>query len=511
MTLDFSLCRLPPFAHQEIGVRALLDHPFFFIADEMGAGKTKQVIDAMQFLFIDDVIDRVLVVAPASVRGVWYDQELGELAKHLWLPSTISEFHARQRSWNYGEGGLKWLITNYEFIRSKDRLRQLLPFCTPKTLLVLDESSAVKNHGAQQSKACLELRRACGRVVLLNGTPIANHPGDMFSQGQIMSPAILGMKTYFQFRSHYAVMGGWQQKQVIAWQNIEELQRRFAPYTLRRLTRDCVDLPEALPPVALYVPLDEATWKIYKAMRDEMVAWLSEGSVAVVQQAAVKSMRLAQITSGFLGGIEKPGVEDVAILGPDDEWSLVPSELSMPIATIQEVGREKLDFVIVWTKERLREDPNLKLIVWCRFRSELTRMMNAVRAALPEGIEFAQIHGGQKFKDRAAALRLLDPRTAPPGPVFFGGTYGTGSLGVNLTASHTSLDVSYDFSAWKKLQVDKRIDRPGQVHPTSFFYIVATGPQGQKTIDHHIFKQRTGKIDIANWTCAAWVSALKEE
>lgn len=71
--------------------------------------------------------------------------------------------------------------------------------------------------------------------------------------------------------------------------------------------------------------------------------------------------------------------------------------------------------------------------------------------------------------------------------------------------------MSYDYAYWKYEQKNKRIDRPGQVHPISMFDIVAVGPNGQKTIDFTIVKARREKEEIANFTTAAWIQALKEE
>jgi len=67
MLLDFSRCRLTPFAHQREDVAAMIANPWFFITSEMRTGKTKIVIDAAQFMFIDGTIERVIVVAPAPV------------------------------------------------------------------------------------------------------------------------------------------------------------------------------------------------------------------------------------------------------------------------------------------------------------------------------------------------------------------------------------------------------------------------------------------------------------
>jgi hypothetical protein len=535
-------CRERPFQHQIIGTSFLVKLTTAMLADEMGLGKTKETIDAAQVLYHLGLVDRVLVVCPAGVRGVWFDQELGELAKHLWLDQAgrVIEWHAKTRGWTYGKEGaprLQWLIVNYEFIRRKNRLAQVLPFCGQKTLLVLDESSAVKNHRAEQTKACLQLRRRCGRVVLLNGTPIAHSPIDMYSQGNIMDPKILGCASYFHFRSKYAIMGGWQQKQIIGWQNLEDLQQRFAPYVLRRLKTDCLDLPSKLPSQMITATLTPETWNIYKEMRDELVAWLDQSTVATASQAFIKTLRLAQITSGFVGGIQD---EQEFELQPEDEarpsWvppgaprSQTPNLRStfqgssnpgqgvniLPeqgTVEVREVGREKLDTFLEWLDDQLNVDPHLKVLVWCRFRAELHRLWKTLAGNTKYlKLELGLIWGGQKREEREAAIRLLDPRTMPTGPVVVLGTPASGSMGLNLAGAHTVIYVSNDYSLKTRLQSEDRVHRPGQTYPVSYFDIIAVGPQGQKTIDHAVIKALRTREDLATWTTSAWIQALKDE
>jgi SNF2 family DNA or RNA helicase len=497
--LDLSQCRFAPYDHQVIGIRALIANPVFALFDEMGAGKTLQVIVAAQILFRMEIIDRVLILVPASLRDVWFDIELGELSKHLWdnLPSLVSEYRGKIRNWRRGPedvGELRWVVTNYEFIRDKDRIKRLKGICGPKTLLVLDESSAIKNRKSLQTKACKALRKKCGRIVLLNGTPISNSPSDMFSQGQTMSPDILDCPTPQHFRSRYAVMGGFLNKQVVNWINLDDLQERFAPYVLRRLKKDCLDLPEKLPSVVMTVPLSPQTWAMYKEMRDEMVAWLTESSASAASQAIVKAIRLAQITSGYLGGVQQ-------ILMEEDGGQI-------EFEGAQEIGHEKQEFVSELHAEMLKQDPDLKLLIWCRFKPELFRL---IKEAEKTGIPVGRIVGGQKREERLATMKMLHPDTAPPGPCLVGGTYGTGGKGHNFSAAHTVVNMSYDYSLEKALQSADRVHRPGQIHPVSYFDIIATGPQGQKTIDHHIVKARRNKENIANLTTSAWVSVLREE
>jgi len=546
-TLDFSRCRLVmtdegPSAikeHAKVGVQALIDHPFFALFDEMGAMKSAQAIVAAQFLFTRGVIDRVVVVAPSSVRtGVWYDEELGELARHLWtdVPSTITEYHSRIRAWKHGpetataEERLRWVVTNYEFIRPIDytikvtdkakdhRLVRLLGVCSPKTLLILDESSAVKNSKSAQSKACMQLRQRCGRVALLNGTPISNSPGDMFSQGNIMSKTILNCPSYTQFCRRYAIMKpvlslggkpltskrGFAIKTVDTWSGIEDINKRFVPYVLRRLKKDCLDLPTKLPPVMLTVPLDPATWKIYREMRDELVVWLTNSTVSQAPQAMTKIMRLAQITSGFLGGVEGMRFDE-----PEhDEW-MNAGDHNATILSVQEISREKLDLFMQRLDEHLIEDPTIKILVRSRFRPEVLRLHKELMA---RGIvETGMIIGGQSKDDRRNSLRILDPRTMPAGSAVIVMSVSAGARGLNLTASHTMYTLSNDFSLDYRLQSDDRLHRPGQTSPVSYFDIVATGPQGQKTIDHRTLAMLMAKHDLATLTTSGWLGVLREE
>ena len=182
-----------------------------------------------------------------------------------------------------------------------------------------------------------------------------------------------------------------------------------------------------------------------------------------------------------------------------------------------EIGREKLDFTLAWHAELLKQDPSLKLLVWCRFVDELRRYLKEERLTFPSvpvGAACGQkvLDGVQSAKDeRDLAMRMLHPKTAPIGACTVGATQGTGAMGLNFTACRTVLDVSYDFSPWKKQQGDARVNRRGQTGPVSFFYLIAVGPKGQKTIDHHIFAERTGKMKTNNMTTAGWVKLLTEK
>ena len=489
---------MKPFVHQEVGIKLLVENPIFALFDEMGLGKTKQVIDAAQILYQQGIVNRVIIISPAAVRAVWFDEELGELVKHLFVPSRITQFHNRLRTWAFmsGDKYLRWAITNYEYIRNEDHYVVLKQICDKKTLLVLDESSAIKSYRAKQSQACLKIRRRCGRVILLNGTPITQSPMDMFSQGNIMDPQILECPTRYQFIARYAVKGGFKSKSTVGWRYLEDMQRRFKPFVIRRLKSECLDLPPKLDPILYTIPLSRDAWNAYKEMRNEMITWLDEQNVSIARQAITKILRLCQVTTGFIGGVEIVG--------------------DTTVKETREIGREKLDFFLGWLDERFEVEKDLRLLVWCRFRAESRRLLKELlekrqNLSRYNNLLIGSIIGGQKSKDRAAALRLLHPDTVPEGPIIVIGSPQAGSMGLNLAAAHNVFYMSNDHSLKTRLQSMDRVHRPGQTYPVSYFDIAATGPEGQKTVDHTILKALRAKEDLANWTTKAWIRGLKDE
>jgi len=501
--MDLTACPVPPFKHQLTGIKKIVEEPFVFLCDEMGCGKTLQVIAAASKLCSTGHLDRVIVIAPSAVKPVWLDEELGQLAMHCWptITNRIAHYHsAHAREWFTGRGPkLEWLVTNYEFIRRglkrgsryiPPHLETLLSLCTDRTLLVLDESSAVKTGRALQTRACMHLRRACGRVVLITGTPIAHSPMDLLSQANMLDPSILsdipGATTnIIQFRSRYCEMGGFQGRQILRFRNLEDLQDRLKPHTIRRIKKDCLDLPPKLDPVAITTTLSVPTWKKYKEMRDHMIVELESGSVSVAQQAVTKLIRLSQLTSGMLGGIE--GSPDV----------------------VQTLSHEKIDTLTAWVTEQIEADPCFKLVIWTMFRADVERVRDAI-TALSHQIDLGVLWGQSKPKERDHALRLLHPETAPEGAAIVVGTPAAGSMGITLAASHTVLYMNNSHSLNIRVQSEDRTHRPGTTHAVSYFDLVAEGPAGQKSIDHIVLKALRQKRDLAEWTAAAWLDALKE-
>lgn len=488
-----------PFAHQLEGVKALLRYHAFALFDEMGAGKSKQVVDAACCLHVNNEVNLVLIVCPAAVRGVWADPELGQVRQHGWVSSKVLEFHSPRRgshwhvAWQDERPTLTWAVTNYEFLRSEAKLVELtnnLRGPDAKTMLVLDESSYLKSRTTEQTRAVKELRSWCQRCVLLNGTPVTDSPGDLWSQLEVLDRTILGKryKNYHHFIACHGVRGGFKLKQIVRWKDLDKLSELVKPHVLRRLKADCLDLPPKLY-TQREVALTAESWKRYKELKQDALIHLTEDDVQLEPNSAVRIMRLAQLTSGHLGQTHAAANLE-SFIATDEVYN-------------QDLSTEKLD----WCVEHLRGLTSNAIIVWCRWRRERERLVKLLREST--SFDTYELYGGQPKHDRELAVKTF---SVPGGSrrVLVAQPHA-GGHGLNLIAADQCVYLSNDFSLGIRLQSEDRCHRPGQVNPVTYVDCLATGPQGQHTVDHAVLKALRSKEELARWTTARWRKELNNE
>jgi len=492
------------YAHQVVGRERLASSRALLLGDEMRLGKTAQVIAAAEQLYRLGDLDSVMVIAPAQARAVWADPDpaIGQVAKFSRVPTTVWEYKAgKSHGWVVGEsdaiGGrlLNYTVTNYELARRPKRLQKLAESANSRTALVLDESIAVANFSSAQSRACQKLARACGWTWLLNGTPAGDSPAALFGQFLVLDPSVLG-RFVTHFRAQYAVMNPYIKGprgnlvSVAKWVNLELLGKKTAPMILRRTMAEVFDLPPKLDPIVREVRLGKTSWKIYKDMKTECLAWLAENRLATASMAGVKSMRLAQITSGYVGGVED--IEGNTIEGAE------------------EIGTEKLDAVLAYVQQRLVEDPRWKGLLWTRFRPEALRLALELSRASWR-IPFDLLIGGQPKRERDRALRLLNPATAPKGPAVLVGTEATGKYAFNFASAADVVYISNEWSLLTRDQSEARVLGKGQTRSVLYTDFCAVGPGGERTIDHLVIAALRAKRSLAHMTAAEWTVALEAE
>ena len=208
-----------PYPFQVEGVHWLLEHPEGLLADEMGLGKTMQAILAMRVLFNRGELNRVLVVAPASVGATW-ERELSIWAPELTVVRVQGDPAQRDAQWR---SAAEVQIVSYESL-ARDMQRPSPVSGIPFELCIADEAQKIKNPATANSRAVRSVSNKCRRRWALTGTPLENAVSDAASIFGFISPNLR-----------------WDRQ----FQGPQSLRNAISPYLLRRTKRQVdIQFPE---------------------------------------------------------------------------------------------------------------------------------------------------------------------------------------------------------------------------------------------------------------------------
>ena len=436
-----------PFEHQLRIWKETKDEAYWGYLMEQGTGKSKLAIDVSAHLYNTDRIDCVVAIAPNNVHSNWIRNEFPAHCACLWRGYTYYAGDGLVES-DGGETGLLVYAFNVEGFVSKTARELILKILrSHRCMLIVDESSRIKNFKAFRTKFVLGLRDLAAYRRILSGTPITQGAEDLWSQFEFLSPSILRCRTYYAFRARYCRMGGFKNKKIVGYYNMDELQERIGRSSTRVLKSECLDLPAKVYQT-LPFRLSPTTQKLYTAVRKEALADLMQmlGSEKamnnIAEMAMVRILRLQQITSGFT---------------PDSEMNPLPGE------------NARLEAL-----EGILEDLPGKAIIFARFKSDVAN----VCSILPKG-SFVTLTGETKTQDRIEAVRLFQE---DPAIKYFVGNPAAAGIGITLTAAETVIYYSQDTNLEYRLQSEDRAHRIGQTKTVTYIDIVAEGTVDEKNV-----------------------------
>ena len=417
---------------------------------EMGCGKTLTSIGIAGALYQFGKVNRILVVAPLSILGVW-EQEFAEFADYPYTLTVLkgaSSDKARMLQ-SIESRGLQIVVVNYE---SAWRIeKELLRF--DADLIIADEAHKIKEARTAQSKAMHHLGDKARYKLLLTGTVITNRELDVFSQYRYLNRKVFG-DSFYVFRNRYFDMVGYG-NHIPRFRNymLDDFLQRMHSVAFRVTKNECLDLPDITEEVRT-VELEPKAKKIYKELEKESYTELEGADVSAVN-VLTKLLRLSQVTGGHL---------------TDDEGDT------------SAVSTAKLDALSDILDTAMAEEK--KIVVMARFVPEL----NDIQALLEKkGIGYAVVRGGIKNRDEEIRRFQEDSDCR----VFIGQIAAAG-LGITLTAASTMVFYSLDYSMSNFEQAKARIHRVSQTENCLYIYLVAKG-----TVDAKVLRALRHKVDLA--------------
>ncbi|MDR3339578.1 MAG: DEAD/DEAH box helicase [Candidatus Symbiothrix sp.] len=404
------------------------------LADDMGLGKTVQ---AIAVLLQRASIGPALVVSPVSVQPNWVS-EVGKFAPSLTI-KTLNENNRSETMASLEAGDL--LITSYGLLLSEEASLTVVKWAT----VVLDEAHVIKNYTTKTSKAAM-LLQAEFRIIL-TGTPLQNHLGEIWNLFQFINPGLLGSLTYFV--ETYIKQGEHSRN---------HLKKLITPFILRRTKTAVLD---ELPPkteIIKKIELSNEERAFYEVLRRNAIETLANDDSP---QGAKHLKTLAEITR-LRQACCNPALVEPAV-GIE----------STKLSAFLEIATE------------LKENGH-RALVFSQFVSHL----NIVRYALDKaGFTYRYLDGSTPVAQREKEVRNFQNGQ---GDLFLI-SLKAGGLGLNLTAADFVIHLDPWWNPAIEDQASDRAHRIGQTRPVTVYRLVT-----DNTIEEKIIQLHNTKRDLAD-------------
>lgn len=446
------LTRATPYDHQRHAVAAAM-HTMragrggYALLMEMGCGKTLAALEVVSRLHVTGDVGRVLIVAPGAVVPVWAREAAQYLTDEYDLAQLLGTKAKRLDALHSLTGPLRIAVINYE---SSWRIADELIRWTPD-MVIADESQRIKGHASKQTKGVTRIGSAARYRLALSGTPVTNGPLDVFAQWRYLDRSIFG-DSYYAHRARYAIMGGYEGKQVVGYRALDELTRKAHRIAYRVTKLEALDLPETVD-VTYPVTLGTRARRAYNELLRDSVAAFDGGEVSATN-VLTRLLRLQQVASGRV---------------PRDDGE------------VEVVGTEKLDAATQVIEDAVSEGG--KVVVFARFRAEVDALLHRFGEAA------VGLHGDVPADERGEVVRRFQEDAAVRVMV---AQIQVGGAGITLHAASTMVFVSMSFNYADYEQAKARIHRIGQTERCTYVHIVAEG-----TVDEQIAEAMVLKRDVA--------------
>jgi len=439
--------------HQVSAIAFAKNKPGVLFDHGMGCGKTKLALT----IILDEGFDRTLVVCPKAVGMAWVNQAQvhapcieiinlcgtnplsGGKKSQMSVPTktkAMALFLKKQQI----TGKPLIVAVNYEAVWRE-------PFCSSifselkPDCIIADEIHKIKAPGSKVSKTFQKFSRmpSLKKRIGLSGTPMPQTKLDIYGAYRFLDSSIFGTN-FSAFRYKYAIMGGFENRQVIGFQREKEFAERYSRIR-HHASRDNLNLPDAVHRELLFELPPKVRAK-YNELHKDMITSIGD-EVISADIALVKMLRLQQITSGFIS-IENDDLEKIEKT-IHDEKILQLKEL------IDDIEKDE------------------PLVIFHRFKRDAHHIKKLLDAS---GQTYSTVPSNEdelsQWQQGGTDVLIVQVRA--------------GSEGIDATRARHNVFFSVDFSLGQFDQALARSHRPGQNRTVFYHHIIAIN-----TIDQYIY------------------------
>ena len=449
--------RFTPFEHQIEGINFGLTKNKWLLLDSMGLGKTNEIIWYAETLKRRGIIDHCLIICGVdSLRQNW-KKEIGRfstescivLGEKVSKKGKVSYTSVDQRAKQLLEPIEEFfVIVNVATLRSDKIVEAFKKSPNKFGLIAVDEAHKISNKSSQQGSNLLKLNSPY--KVAATGTPIVNSP---LSAYLLLAWTGNDMSTLTTYKSNYCEFGGFGNKQVVGYKNLDVLKEELDQCSIRR-TLDQVrdDMPLKTVHYEI-VEMSDAHRKFYDAVK--------EGVKEEADRVELKSGNLLALTTRLRQATACPA-----------------------ILTSQDILSSKIERCIEIVEDLVSQGE--KVVILSTFKEPVYQLAKLLE-------KFKPLVATGDVADQIAFERMDQFQNDPISKVFIG-THGKCGTGFTLNAASymICLDTPYTHSSFS--QSTDRIWRVTNTRP-AFITILSCSD----TIDERVAEIVENKKELADF------------
>lgn len=436
-----------PYQHQRDAVEQAFGRPEFAFFMEQGVGKSKIIIDEAVNLIEISKVNLILILSPNGLQTNWEEQFRfhapgAKVTIQIYKSGTPPERQEKRTREILASDRVLVFLANIETLQTVYGSSYLYRLLRAKrnSYLVIDESHKIKSPKAIRTKRAIELSKLAKYRRIATGTEAEEGIHELYSQFAFLNPRIIGSKTYTAFKGMYCVMGGFQNSQILRYQNQEILADRIRPYVFSVRKKDCLDLPDQVY-VPHFIEMTKQQRTLYDTIEEQLILELDNGTILDATLAITRMMRLQQVLCGHL---ENQQIES---------------------------------FRASYIGELIEAEPG-KSLVFCRFRNDVDIMLEQLKKRDIPAVGFK---GGDADRDEIISSWRNGARALVM-------TVATGGTGLTLNEAHNTIFYSNDWSATTRYQAEARNHRIGQNDKVTYHDVMV-----RSKVDHRLLKALRNK------------------
>ena len=262
---------------------------------EMGLGKTIISIHILKFRMFCSGVRRTWIIAPKAILDQWnskIEDFFPELKGKISVIKDLSTFNMRDLN----------SITTNVVLCNYEKIYKILDKINSIDMLILDESTLIKNYKALRTRAVHNLSNKVRFKLVLTGTPIVNTPEDVWSQYYVINPYTFDT-SFWGFRHEYFKRTDSGIKKWILNPVKKQHLTRLLYTQAIRFTEKTKGMDKQMPEISISydpVKLEKKHRKIYNDVAIGVVKELEKIEETKLTKGLPLLNKLRQVTSGFV-------------------------------------------------------------------------------------------------------------------------------------------------------------------------------------------------------------------